>query len=205
MREFGVVLLALAGLPGISQAGVGWSVGINVGSPYYYRPYYYRPYYYGPPWGVRYGVYVAPPPVIVEPVPVATAVPVTTAVAVPPPPPPVPAASLAQPAATLPEPRPVEASTELANLNSTDERVRADAILRLGRRKDRRAVQPLIKALREDSSPAVRETAARALGLIGAPAALTALQHAAGADDDRDVRRSASFAADVIRANLGPR
>jgi HEAT repeat protein len=49
----------------------------------------------------------------------------------------------------------------------------------------------------------VREAAARALGLIGAPTALSALQYAAQADDDRDVRHSASFAADVIRSNLG--
>jgi hypothetical protein len=38
--------------------------------------------------------------------------------------------------------------------------------------------------------------------LIGLPASLNALQHAAQSDDDRDVRRSAAFAADVIRANM---
>jgi HEAT repeat protein len=48
----------------------------------------------------------------------------------------------------------------------------------------------------------VREAAARALGLIALPGSLEALQHAAQADEDRDVRRSAAFAADVIRANL---
>jgi HEAT repeat protein len=48
----------------------------------------------------------------------------------------------------------------------------------------------------------VREAAARALGLIALPASLNALQHAAQADDDRDVRRSAAFAADVIRTNM---
>jgi HEAT repeat protein len=71
-----------------------------------------------------------------------------------------------------------------------------------GRRKDRGALAALIKALREDSSPVVREAAARGLGLIGDPAGLAALQYAAGADDDREVRHSAAFAADVIRANL---
>ena len=45
---------ALCGLtPGISHAGVGWSVGVRVGGPVYYRPWgcypwgyygYYRPY-----------------------------------------------------------------------------------------------------------------------------------------------------------------
>jgi HEAT repeat protein len=75
--------------------------------------------------------------------------------------------------------------------------------MRLGRSKDRRAVEPLKRALSDDRSPAVREAAARGLGLIGAPAALSALQNAAQGDDDRDVRRSASFAAEVIRANFG--
>jgi HEAT repeat protein len=48
----------------------------------------------------------------------------------------------------------------------------------------------------------VRDAAARALGLIGSPASLDALQRAAGGDADRDVRRSASFAAEIIRANM---
>jgi hypothetical protein len=38
--------------------------------------------------------------------------------------------------------------------------------------------------------------------LIGSPAALPALQNAAQADSDRDVRHSASFSAEIIRANL---
>ena len=80
---------------------------------------------------------------------------------------------------------------------------RADAAIRLGRNKDAQAVPHLTQTLRSDSSPAVREAAARGLGLIGAPASLSALQNAAQADDDRDVRRSASFAAEIIRANLG--
>jgi HEAT repeat protein len=64
------------------------------------------------------------------------------------------------------------------------------------------AVAPLVQALGNDPSPIVREAAARGLGLIGVAACLNPLQHAAMADDDRDVRRSASFAADVIRSNL---
>jgi HEAT repeat protein len=47
----------------------------------------------------------------------------------------------------------------------------------------------------------VREAAARALGLIGSARALPALQHAAQADNDRDVRNSARFAVDVIQTN----
>ena len=39
------------------------------------------------------------------------------------------------------------------------------------------------------------------IGLIGSPRALTALTYAAQADSDRDVRRSAQFAVDVIQTN----
>ena len=63
-------------------------------------------------------------------------------------------------------------------------------------------MNPIARALREDGSPVVREAAARALGLIALPASLSALQNAAQADEDRDVRRSAAFAADVIRSNM---
>jgi hypothetical protein len=38
--------------------------------------------------------------------------------------------------------------------------------------------------------------------MIGASTSLTALQNAAQSDSDRDVRQSASFAADIIRSNL---
>jgi HEAT repeat protein len=53
-----------------------------------------------------------------------------------------------------------------------------------------------------DRSATVREAAARALGLIATPATLPALQRAAQADDDREVRASARFAADVVRDRL---
>ena len=54
--------------------------------------------------------------------------------------------------------------------------------------------------LNPTNSPPVREAAARALGLIGSPRALTALRYAAQADSDRDVRRSAQFSVEVINA-----
>jgi HEAT repeat protein len=56
--------------------------------------------------------------------------------------------------------------------------------------------------LNSDTSPRARDAAARALGLIAAPQSLNALQTAAQADDDREVRQSARFAAEVIRGNL---
>jgi hypothetical protein len=193
-----VLALALVLVPA-SAAQAGWSVGVRLGFPIYAGPCwgYYRP--YPPPYYVG-------PPVIVQPAPVIQTVPVAPAYAAPVPayappapvptdPPPPPLAPLARAA------RPSESSA-WEGLSSPDERTRADAIMQLGRSKDRRAVEPLTRALREDRSPTVREAAARGLGLIGAPAALSALQHAAQADDDRDVRRSAAFAAEVLRANF---
>ena len=55
--------------------------------------------------------------------------------------------------------------------------------------------------LAADRSAAVREAAARGLGLIGSSDALPALQRAAQADDNRDVRHSAQFAAEGIRSS----
>jgi HEAT repeat protein len=94
-----------------------------------------------------------------------------------------------------------EVDSALQQLAQGDDRGRADAAIRLGRWHADRAVEPLTRTLEQDRSPAVRDAAARALGLIAAPSALNALQRAAGADDDRDVRHSASFAAEIIRAN----
>ncbi|MGE3809671.1 MAG: HEAT repeat domain-containing protein, partial [Gemmataceae bacterium] len=87
----------------------------------------------------------------------------------------------------------------LGMLRNQDERVRTDSVMQLGRSKSTRAVDPLAATLAGDQSPTVREAAARALGLLGSPQALPALQHAAQADADRDVRRSAQFAAEVIQ------
>ena len=77
-----------------------------------------------------------------------------------------------------------------------------DAAMELGRMRADRAVEPLCTLVSTDRSPLVREAAARALGLIGSQRALNALQQAAQADNDRDVRRSAQFSAEVIRTNL---
>jgi HEAT repeat protein len=71
--------------------------------------------------------------------------------------------------------------------------------VQLGKLHDPRAIDPLAATLSGDRSPVVRESAARALGLIGSPGALPALQHAAQTDSDHDVRRSAQFAAEVIQ------
>jgi hypothetical protein len=217
LHKFTLTALALGcAALGATPARAGVAVGIGIGFPGYYRPYcgygWYRPY--------GFGVYVAPPPVVVAPAPVYAVAPAATVVqpaysaAPPPPPPPPPATTSAAPpptavAASAPEPEltPLprlagNAGAYLRDLSNPDERVRAEASVQLGRMKVVQAVEPLTQLLGQDRSPTVRDAAARGLGLIGSPAALTALQRAAQADDDRDVRRSASFAADVIRGNL---
>ena len=209
----GAVLLLGLGLASPPAAHAGWGVGIHIGIPIgypCYGPYYYRPYY---------PVVVAPAPVVVTPAPVYQTVPVVQpgyepAPAPIPAPRPVPAPAPALAPAGAPASGIVTAHTPVADgrhtaieqhlqrLSDPDERVRADDALQLGRMKASEAVDALTASLAGDRSPGVREAAARALGLIASPRSLPALQRAAGADDDRDVRHSASFAAEVIRSNL---
>jgi hypothetical protein len=224
--RWGLIALAVA-FWGSGDAHAGWAVGVRFGGPCY-RPYWggvgigfnFYPGYY--PY---YPVYAAPAPVVVQPAPVV----VQSAPAVqpgystqspqtpparPPEPlaPPTPTSSVEPPAApaavtTAAAAGPgsswkAEIDTCLEQLRSPQEQTRAEALVQLGRLKAARATGPMIKALHEDPSPTVREAAARGLGLIAAPSTLAALQRAALDDNDREVRHSASFAADVIRGNL---
>jgi HEAT repeat protein len=77
-----------------------------------------------------------------------------------------------------------------------------DAVLNLGKMKAAQAVDAVAATMAGDKSPQVRDAAARSLGLMGSPAALTALKYAAQADSDRDVRHSAQFAVEVIQSNM---
>jgi len=197
MKTYRTLLLALVGSLGTwsaaAQAGHGsWAIGVNIGAPGYYRPwypcygygYYYRPYY---------PVYVEPPPVIVQPAPVVQAVATE---------PPVYAAPAATPVvARSASPEPLHGDVEhlLQALADPNEQVRVESVLQLGRLRALQAIDPLAATLAGDRSPSVREAAARALGLIGSPKALPALQHAAQVDADRDVRHSAEFALEVVR------
>jgi hypothetical protein len=221
LRKLGLAALVVVCSPwSFSQAGV--YVGIGVPGPYYYRP-YYRPWYGG--------VYVAPPPVVVGAAPVVVQQPVVVAqpVGAQPayspsssPPAQAPAPTSAPAPAPLPPPEPVSAAATpstpavmpamatgtvdldscLQQLRSGDEPTRAAALVSLGKLRLERAVGPMVKTLNSDPSPRVREAAARGLGLVASPSALSALQYAAQADDDPEVRRSASFAAEVIRGNF---
>ena len=98
-----------------------------------------------------------------------------------PPPPPVTAAAAPPPAVVAaaapeaeltPPPRLAgNAGAYLRDLSNPDERVRAEASVQLGRMRVQQAVEPLTQLLGQDRSPAVRDAAARGLGLIGSPAA----------------------------------
>jgi len=90
-------------------------------------------------------------------------------------------------------------------LQSPDPKVRAEAVVQLGRLHAPGCMPALTAALNNDRSPLVREAAARGLGLLGSTDCLDSLQRAASSDEDREVRHSASYAADVIRANLSRR
>jgi hypothetical protein len=81
------------------------------------------------------------------------------------------------------------------------EKVRVQAALVLGRTGHDRALDPLLWALAEDGSPAVRATAARALADLGQPdpRAETALKRAA-TDADPLVRRHAAEALNLLFA-----
>jgi HEAT repeat protein len=96
--------------------------------------------------------------------------------------------------------RRLDIDNNLRLLTDSDQRVRADAVMQLGRLKAYRAMDAVAATLAGDSSPTVREAAARALGLIGSPKALPALRRAALADTDHEVRHSAQFAVEVVQA-----
>jgi hypothetical protein len=86
-------------------------------------------------------------------------------------------------------------------LSSSSEKARLAAAAALGKLGDRRAMKPLVTALR-DPSPQIRAVAAAALGQLGHKAALPALKGAAEDDVDDKVRVNARHAAiAVAKAN----
>jgi hypothetical protein len=215
-----------------AQAGwggvrVGIGIGVPYPYPYYYGP-YYRPYYYGYPYYAPAVVVAAPAPaVVVQSAPTVPAAPAGSNYQGGPPAIPAPPSTPAPP--TLPSPTPISSGPSLqANqpaplapvvarstqelssetehliqmLRDPGEGARVSAVMQLGRSKVVQAVEPITQVLNNDSSARVRDAAARALGLIAAPSSLSALQTAAQADDDSEVRHSAQFAAEVIRGNL---
>jgi len=206
MKRTSILALTIAVLLGgfastakaYSRVGIGISVGIPV-----YRPWGYYGYpYYG--WGYYRPVYIAPPPVIYGAAPVVVQ-PAPVIVGASPESAPVSSQATVPPISTVSSPADKGQSAfeyNMQMLRAKEESVRRDATMELGRMKADRAVDALTATLAGDASPVVRDAAARALGLIASPRSLSALIRAAQADNDRDVRHSAQFAVEIIRANL---
>jgi HEAT repeats len=202
----GLALLLALGFSPFAQNAQAW-VGVRIGigvplyvgpGPYYYGAYPY-PYYYPAP------AYVAPPAVVYQTAP-ATVVVRSPGEAVPPPasntppsPTPLPTVTNVVPVSNQTSP---EINAIVQQLSDAKDTVRRDAAVELGRQKAQSAVDALMNMLAKDTSPLAREGAARGLGLIASPRSLNALIFAAQADNDREVRRSAQFAVEVIRSNL---
>lgn len=223
-------VLALSSTPAHAWWSVGVGIGVPgcYHRPCYgYWGGYYRPYPLIVPTVVVGAAAPPPPTYIVQPAPVVVAQPAAVVQPVPAvqsnaPPSPAPSSSeelappgkpvsAVQPVTTTPplqpvsvraggEERQVEISQYLRQLSDPDEGVRMQGVTQLGRLKAHRAVDALAATLAGDRSPAVREAAARSLGIIGTPKALPALQRAARADSDHDVRRSAQFSIEIIQA-----
>jgi len=203
---FGLALgatLVLSFVPA-SSAQPHVSFGIRLGGPVYYgRPwhgYHYTPYYYAP------APYVyEPAPIVVRQAPYVIEYAPTTVLAPPPyvsrtPEPPV-APTIVKVGNDV-STSPSKEDALLSQLSHSNETVRRDAAMDLGRMKSQRALDALATLLAKDASPAVRDASARALGLIASQRSLNALIYAAQADADRDVRHSAQFAVEIIRTNL---
>ncbi len=93
----------------------------------------------------------------------------------------------------------IDRVVELAKLlsSSTSEKARISAAASLGKLGDKRAVKPLVDALK-DPDPQVRAMAAASLGKLGHKASLPALRNAAREDADEDVRTIAHEAATKV-------
>ncbi len=104
-------------------------------------------------------------------------------------------------AATLGDARLAHAQDRVAELtqtlSSTSEKARLSAAVALGNLGDRRALKPLVAALK-DPSPQIRAVAAAALGKLGHKAALPALKNTANDDTDETVRKASREAAIAV-------
>jgi HEAT repeat protein len=95
-------------------------------------------------------------------------------------------------------------------LDSTNSEIRGEAFRAIGRRKAPEALPALIKALEHDTDKIVRYLAATALGTIGDPRAIPALENrlggrlsfiVSGPETDQDVRRAIGAALEKLNAS----
>jgi len=84
-------------------------------------------------------------------------------------------------------------------LRSTEAQMKQRILAALGKIGDMRAARPIIEFLQRDLDAATRGTAIFALGDIGAPESVEALQQIAAADSDQTVRRLASDALNKVQ------
>ncbi len=93
---------------------------------------------------------------------------------------------------------------ELVTALRSDEsyKVRVQAALVLGKLKDKRALRPLVQALK-DENPTVRAVAAQSLGVLGDASAVASLRVAAEADESEFVKREAEAALRKLKATSG--
>ena len=103
----------------------------------------------------------------------------------------------AEQAAALRREREVE--QDIRSLTHTDSKVRRAAADRLGEVQETRALNPLLHVLNQDVEPGCRAVAAWALGRLGNPSAVEALNRSALEDPDEQVRREASAALNRIK------
>ncbi len=94
---------------------------------------------------------------------------------------------------------------ELVTALRSDEsyKVRVQAALVLGKLKDKRAVRPLVQALK-DENPTVRAVAAQSLGVLGDATAAAALKTAADSDESEFVKREADAALKKLKGAGAP-
>jgi HEAT repeat protein len=113
---------------------------------------------------------------------------------------PVSATVVAPPRTLTLEEKRARVASYLQQLTSAQAATRIDAVQHLTRLRGPRAVDGLAATLAGDPSPAVRQAAARGLGITGAPRGLPSLQRAAAYDPDLNVRRSAQLALEVVQS-----
>jgi hypothetical protein len=92
-----------------------------------------------------------------------------------------------------------EVQKDIRSLANSDPKIRRAAADRLGEAQEMRGLDPLLQVLSLDTEPSCRAVAAWALGKLGNPAAVEALNRSALEEPDEQVRREAAAALNQIK------
>ena len=84
-----------------------------------------------------------------------------------------------------------EVDEDIKSLTAPDPKVRRAAVDRLGEAREVRALNDLLRVLHQDVEPSCRAVAAWAIGRLGDPSAVVALNRSISGDPDERVRREA--------------